>query len=157
MYIESSYPRYEFDNAILMSPTYRYYSSGTRCVQLWYHAYGSDVGSLNVYKLEKSGVQGKYEKLFSISGDQGNEWHVAQINFYVKSSQDFNIVVEGIVGDDGWYDYGWSGGQGDISIDDYELRDKECQPMGDCDFEEDMCKLILFFLFFYFLFFYYKI
>lgn len=104
-----------------------------------YHAYGSDVGTLNVFKLEKSGIQGKYEKLFSISGDQGNEWHVTQINFYVKSYQDFNIVIEGIVGDDGYYDYGWSGGKGDISIDDFEIRDKECQPIGDCDFEEDTC------------------
>lgn len=109
-------------------------------MQIWYHAYGSDVGSLNVYKLEKGTIQGKYEKLFTISGNQGDEWHVAQINLYVRSYQDYNIVFEGVVGDDGWYDYGWSGGQGDISIDDYELREKACEPMGDCDFEEDTCR-----------------
>lgn len=37
--------------------------------------YGYDAGSLNIYKMEKSGVTGKYEKLFSISGNQGNEWY----------------------------------------------------------------------------------
>ncbi|CAF1067818.1 unnamed protein product, partial [Brachionus calyciflorus] len=128
MNIESSSPRREGDNAILVSPSYSYSVSATRCIQIWYHAYGSDVGTLNVFKLEKSGVQGNYEKLFSISGDQGNEWHVTQINFYAKAYQDFNIVIEGIVD-----------GKGDISIDDFEIRDKKCQPIGDCDFEEDTC------------------
>lgn len=30
----------EFDNAILLSPEYNYYSTSLKCVQLWYHAYG---------------------------------------------------------------------------------------------------------------------
>ena len=26
-----------------------------------------------------------------------------------------------------------------MALDDYLLKDKECEPMGKCDFEEDLC------------------
>jgi hypothetical protein len=89
--------------------------------------------------------------------------HVAQFNVYPTSSKEFSILIEGIVGDEYWDYYGnfdkfhsenhlvfiynqidqfqgWSGGQGDIAIDDFDLKDSECQPIGNCDFEEDTCK-----------------
>jgi hypothetical protein len=62
------------DNAILMSPTYRYSTASVKCVEFWYHAYGKGIGNLNVYKLEKAGVSGNPQLIYSISGDQGNEW-----------------------------------------------------------------------------------
>lgn len=64
----------EYDNAILVSPPYKFYSTTPKCVELWYHAYGYDVGTLNVYKFEKGGITGKHELLFTITGNQGNEW-----------------------------------------------------------------------------------
>jgi len=56
----------------LVSPPYIYRTTGPKCVELWYHAYGIDTGTLNIYKLEKGGM-GNYQKLYSISGDQGPE------------------------------------------------------------------------------------
>ena len=130
MYIETSYPQAKGDNAILMSPTYKFTTSGEKCIELWYHAYGRDVGSLNIYKLEKGGLSGNVQLIYSTSNDQGNEWHILQTNFYAVANREFNILIEGIVG---------SGFTGDISIDDYEFKEKECQPIGWCDFEEDTC------------------
>ncbi len=46
------------------------------------------------------------------------------------ANQEFNIMIEGIVG---------SGYRSDISIDDYQFKERECEPLGDCDFEEDTC------------------
>lgn len=43
MYIKSSSPRVERDNAILMSPTYKYPINSQKCVEFWYHAYGKNV------------------------------------------------------------------------------------------------------------------
>jgi hypothetical protein len=62
------------DNAILMSPTYRYSTASVKCVEFWYHAYGDGIGKLNVYKLEKGGVSGNLQLIYSISGDQEDEW-----------------------------------------------------------------------------------
>jgi hypothetical protein len=35
MYIEASYPQKEGDNAILVSPTYSYKTTGPKCIELW--------------------------------------------------------------------------------------------------------------------------
>ena len=40
-------------------------------------------------------------------------------------------MIEGIVG---------SSYRSDISIDDYSFKDRECEPLGNCDFEQDTCK-----------------
>ncbi|CAF0808194.1 unnamed protein product, partial [Brachionus calyciflorus] len=133
MYIESSYPRVKNDNAVLMSPTYKLTTSGTRCIELWYHAYGTDVGALNIYKLEKSGLSGNTQLLYSTSNNQGNEWHILQTNVYALANREFNILIEGVIGS------GVFTSNGDLAIDDYEFKDKECQPIGNCDFEEDTC------------------
>jgi len=29
--------------------------------------------------------------------------------------------------------------EGDIAIDDYQFKERQCEPLGDCDFEEDTC------------------
>jgi hypothetical protein len=140
MYIQSKYPRVENDNAVLMSPTYKYSFTSTKCVELWYHAYGYDIGTLNIYKLERAGLTGNTQLLYSISGNQGNEWHVAQVNLRVSANKEFNILIEGVIAEswDWYYDY-FDNDLGDIAIDDYELKEKECQPLGNCDFEEDTC------------------
>lgn len=48
MYIETSAPRVNGDNAILLSPTFAG-STQTRCLNFWYHMYGKDVGTLNIH------------------------------------------------------------------------------------------------------------
>ena len=85
-FIESSFPQEQGDNAILVSPPYIYKTSGPKCVELWYHAYGIDTGTLNVYKLQKGGL-GNYQKLYSISGDQGPEWFF--LNLFCKQTKNF--------------------------------------------------------------------
>jgi len=85
--------------------------------------------------------------LYSISGNQGPEWHITQINLIAAANKDFNILIEGIVG---------SSYRSDISIDDYQFKERECEPLGDCDFEQDTCKfnivknLVINFIIFYF-------
>ena len=56
--------------------------------------------------------------------------HITQINLIAAANQEFNIMIEGIVG---------PGYRSDISIDDYQFKERECEPLGDCDFEEDTC------------------
>lgn len=65
MYIETSYPRQQGDNAKLNSPKLQF--SGNMCLQFFYHMYGAQMGEL---KVEVNGVN-----VFSKSGDQGNTWH----------------------------------------------------------------------------------
>ena len=65
MYIETSSPRQQGDNAKLSSPKLQF--SGNMCLQFFYHMYGADMGEL---KVEVNGVN-----VFSKSGDQTNTWH----------------------------------------------------------------------------------
>ena len=106
---------------------------------------GYDIGTLNIYKLERSGLTGNTQLLWSITGNQGNDWHVTQVNFRAASGKEFNILIEGVISENwDWYDY-YTSDLGDIAIDDYELKETECQPLGNCDFEEDTCELSFFF------------
>ncbi|XP_066300039.1 MAM and LDL-receptor class A domain-containing protein 2-like [Branchiostoma lanceolatum] len=96
-----------------------------QCLQFWYHMYGSGIGTLNVYKSEGSAFP---TLLWSMSGDMGDHWHVAQAT--VQSSRDFRITFEGVRG---------TSYRGDIAIDDILFLDSECDPLGSCDFEGSSC------------------
>ena len=65
MYIETSSPRQQGDNAKLHSPKLQF--SGNMCLQFFYHMYGSFMGE---FKVDINGVN-----VFSKSGDQSNIWH----------------------------------------------------------------------------------
>ena len=77
MFIETSLPRKPGDKAQLLSP--KYPATPGKCLQFWYHMYGSHIGTLNVRV--KRLVQGKptYFLQWSRSGDHGNRWRVAQV------------------------------------------------------------------------------
>lgn len=47
MYIEATGKR-KGDKAQLISPTFT--KTSGRCLQFWYHMYGSNIGRLNIYK-----------------------------------------------------------------------------------------------------------
>lgn len=49
MFIETSDPRKQGDIARLISPSYTA-SPVESCLEFWYHMYGTDTGTLNVYK-----------------------------------------------------------------------------------------------------------
>ena len=83
MYIETSSPRVQGDNAKLNSPllTFR----GNMCLTFFYHMYGSTIGRLNV-------VINGTKTVFSASGNKGNRWNEARIN----SSTSGNYTVRKI-------------------------------------------------------------
>ena len=75
MYIETSYPRKKGDKARFLSPNYTPVKGG-QCLQFWYHMYGNDIGTLNVYiKIGANlGIP-----VWIRSGNRGNVWKVSQI------------------------------------------------------------------------------
>ncbi len=73
MYIEASSPRKPGENAKLVVTVP---NNGNRsCLSFYYHIYGASAGTLNVY----SGNT----KVFSVSGNQGNNWLIVAKNLYL--------------------------------------------------------------------------
>jgi len=68
MYIETSSPRKAGENAklVLTAPN----NGKPSCLSFYYHMYGASAGTLNVYN-------GNH-KIFNVSGDQGNNWHIVE-------------------------------------------------------------------------------
>ncbi|ESO97870.1 hypothetical protein LOTGIDRAFT_152977 [Lottia gigantea] len=125
MYIESSSPRKQNDNALLVTSTHTVGAS-PECVEFWYHMYGKRTGTLNVY-LQQNGANGN--AVWTKSGDQGNQWNRAEVQL-PGSSNAANIVFEGIVGGSIY---------SDIAIDDVSVRTGKCGQTGSCDFESNTC------------------
>eukprot|EP00058_Branchiostoma_floridae_P026512 XP_002612003.1 hypothetical protein BRAFLDRAFT_86962 [Branchiostoma floridae] len=111
LFIEASSPQEVGHNAILRSPIYPPSSTGY-CLDFHYHMYGVNVGDLNVYLFTEVG-QG--EPLWSMSGNQGNQWIRARIS--IKPTRNFQLMFEAIRGTD------W---RGDIAIDDIKLVAHPC-------------------------------
>jgi hypothetical protein len=123
LYIEASY-RKPYDTARFDSSLHPQ-TEGT-CVTFWYHMYGSNIGTLNVYRRERNQLGAV---VWSMSSNQGNVWHVAQIS--IKSVLPYQLIFEAIRG---------VGNQGDIAIDDIRVDDSSaCLPVATCDFEVDTC------------------
>ncbi|XP_020612540.1 MAM and LDL-receptor class A domain-containing protein 1-like [Orbicella faveolata] len=105
MYIETSSPRVEGDNAILVSPKLLF--TGKKCLQFYYHMFGASMGKLNVF------LNGA--RVFSACKDKGNKWLKAEID--VNLSGMYEVTFEGIVG---------SSYTSDIAIDDFLLVPGSC-------------------------------
>ena len=115
MYIETS-SRRQGDKARLLSPQMP--KTSAKCLQFWYHMYGSSIGSLTVYKKTTSGVG---TQIWTLSGNQGDEWLVAQKSVY-SPVRSFRLSFEGTVG---------SGNKGDIAIDDVVMFNGQCAYPGE--------------------------
>ncbi|KAL4635263.1 MAM and LDL-receptor class A domain-containing protein 1 [Arapaima gigas] len=121
LFIEASSPQEFMDTAVLVSrgfqPTTRSRSprpDGRDCVfRFNYHMYGRHIFLLAVYL--RTTASGLGQKLWARYGDQGNLWHRQEL--VLTSSQPFQILVQGMVGDDF---------NGDIAIDDLSFLD--CLP-----------------------------
>lgn len=72
----------EGEKAKLLSQTFP--QTGGRCLTFWYHMYGSGMGELNVYIKP---ITGSLRKVWSLSGDQGNEWKMAQVTLDSSASE----------------------------------------------------------------------
>ena len=68
--------------AKLLSRTFP--ATGGRCLTFWYHMYGEGMGQLNVYIKP---VTGSLRNVWSLSGDQGDEWKMAQVTLISDSSE----------------------------------------------------------------------
>ncbi|KAM7427033.1 hypothetical protein ABFA07_021757 [Porites harrisoni] len=106
MYIETSSPRVQGDNAKLKSPPLKF--RGTMCLSFYYHMYGSDIGSLKV------SFNGK--DVFSRSGNKGNTWLKASVSISSIAGS-HQIIFEGVRG---------KSFEGDIAIDDFSLTSGSC-------------------------------
>ncbi|XP_013393210.1 MAM and LDL-receptor class A domain-containing protein 2-like, partial [Lingula anatina] len=123
VFIETSSPRVPNDKARLISPMIR--GAGRQCLKFWYHMFGGDVGTFNVYM--KSGTN-LGQPVWSSSYDQEDVWKVAQVQLNQRSS--YQIVFEGI------RDKGY---RGDIALDDIITTPGNCPPEGSCNFDNGMC------------------
>ena len=69
LYIEASTPRRQGDLARISTPQYQA-STGSKCLQLWYHMYGTNIGSLTIFLQDTTGKHQVWQK----SGNQVNLW-----------------------------------------------------------------------------------
>ncbi|XP_077413210.1 uncharacterized protein LOC144043438 [Vanacampus margaritifer] len=91
-------------------------SSGPQCLQFWYHMYGSaDTMGLHLYLLQDK----KADAIWRKRNDQGNMWHLAQVDLTVKG--DFQIIIEGRRG---------SNEESDVAIDDVALHNGQCSELS---------------------------
>ena len=60
-------------------------------MEFYYNMYGGGMGSLNVYLV--SATNGATIKLFSKSGDQGQQWHKKEVTIVSADSYKVCIVV----------------------------------------------------------------
>lgn len=107
----------EGEKAKLISRTFP--TTGGRCLTFWYHMYGSGMGELNVYIKP---VTGSLRNVWSLSGDQGNEWKMAQVTL-VSGSSEYQLVFEAVRG---------SNFRADIGIDDISLKESPCLEAVGC-------------------------
>ncbi|CAH1274166.1 MALRD1 [Branchiostoma lanceolatum] len=123
VYIETSTPRVQGDVARLISPSL---PANTKCLEFWYHMYGSSIGELNVFKTPTESSQ-LGTPIWSLAGDQGNVWDQARLDLAAVTN--FHVVFEGVRG---------SSSRGDIAIDDVSFRPTPCDNV-DCDFDTGLC------------------
>ncbi|XP_033112049.1 MAM and LDL-receptor class A domain-containing protein 1-like [Anneissia japonica] len=123
MYIETSYPQYNYQTARLW--TLSYPATNGTCVKWFYHMYGATVNTLNVYLVNKEGTVGA--PAWTNRNNQGNIWRLGKLSVETKSA--FQIMFEGIVG---------SRTTGDIALDDVRIIDGAClrNAQNQCDFED---------------------
>lgn len=74
LFIETSLPRRRGEKAWLYSP-YLDQSPKGKCLNFWYHMYGSHIGSMNIYLDRAQGVP-----IWNRTGDQGNVWRHGRVN-----------------------------------------------------------------------------
>ena len=110
-YIESSTPNYPNKTFISYTPTFDISSTPGRVLSFWYHMFGVAMGELEVGILDSNG----YTPIFNKSGDQGDQWYLANINLdSLNINGPFKVVFDGFTG---------TSYTSDISIDDILIGD----------------------------------
>lgn len=108
--------------ALLQSPCIDLTGANAANLTFWYHMFGTSVGSLDV---EVSDDCSAWTSLFSVSGDQGNQWLQANIDLSSHVGAVKTIRFRGVTGSS------WSS---DIAIDDIAITIVPgCSIDDDCD------------------------
>ncbi len=111
-YVEASTPNYPYKTFICYTPTFDISNTPGRILSFWYHMYGSTIGDLTIHTVENDTL---FNPVFTISGDQGNQWHLANINLdSLNIGGPFKIAFIGFTGNS-YYS--------DIAIDDILVGD----------------------------------
>ncbi|OCT73899.1 hypothetical protein XELAEV_18032864mg [Xenopus laevis] len=98
--------RHEGRAARLMSPVVSS-SRSAHCLTFWYHMDGSHVGTLSI-KLKYEMEEDFDQTLWTVSGNQGDQWKEARVVLH-KTMKQYQVIVEGTVG---------KGSAGGIAVDD---------------------------------------
>ena len=89
IFIETSAPRRRGQKALLHSALFSPTGSTTKCLRFWYHMYGSQMGTMNIYLSKNGSLPGT--KVWSLSGNQGNQWSSGTVA--VKSNTQYSVSV----------------------------------------------------------------
>jgi hypothetical protein len=118
-YVEASSPNYPYMYFVSQIDTFDISGTPGQILSFWYHMYGDYMGELNTWIGDDNG----WKKIDSISGNQGDEWHLKYIDLDgLGIMGNFTIAFEGITGPS------WSS---DIAIDDIYIGDS--YPIGCMD------------------------
>ena len=86
MYTETSAPRKSGDKARLTSKQYP--ASNGQCLKFWFHMYGPNIGTLNVYA---SSYNRLGQAVWTLYGNQGNKWQQAQVT--IQTTTPFQVLI----------------------------------------------------------------
>ena len=78
VFIEASIPQTQGDKARLVGPNFSQ-SSSPKCLQFWYHMYGSSIGFLRVFAKWGAGNQSE-ALVWRLNGLQGNQWNFGRVS-----------------------------------------------------------------------------
>ena len=85
-YIEASFPRQLNDTARLISATIPRDARPGKCLAFWYHMYGPDINTLNVYTKTGGSLR---SVIWKKTGNQGDKWKYGQV--FIRSLFDFQV------------------------------------------------------------------
>lgn len=77
-YVESSSPNYPAKTTIMNSPCFNLSGQSGTSLSFSYHMYGASMGTLDLQVSSNGG--GTWTSVWSLSGDQGNQWYTANVN-----------------------------------------------------------------------------
>ncbi|XP_076084855.1 MAM and LDL-receptor class A domain-containing protein 1-like isoform X1 [Mytilus galloprovincialis] len=117
IYTEASSPRLQGDKAVLSTANTRLAGKSTHCLQFYLHMYG-EPGTLDV----KYGESGSAYSVWSISGDQGDQWKYQQVELPPSFSNPV-ISLESSRG---------PSYRSDIALDSVKLSVGECPSQSAC-------------------------
>lgn len=84
MYIEAS----GVSNQVAQLSSLQETQTGAACIQFWFHMYGNNIGTLNVYTAQ-GGQNGS--PVWSRQRNQGNRWNLAQIS--INPSSPYSVIL----------------------------------------------------------------